>query len=221
MERYKNAKIYKIVDNTNGNVYVGSTCEPTLALRLAKHRSKYKNYLKVGSGFVTSFKILENNDYSIVLLEEYPCETKDQLLARERFYIENNKCINKVVPTRSKNEYYEENKDKLKEQSKEYYEENKDKLKEQSKAYYKENKDKLKEYREKNKDKTKGYQKDYQKDYQEQYKHKLKDYQEEYYKQNKDKLSKILCLCCNTEVFKIKRHEKTEKHLTNLNKETE
>ena len=38
MVNYQLGKIYKIVDNTNGNIYIGSTCEPTLARRLAKQR---------------------------------------------------------------------------------------------------------------------------------------------------------------------------------------
>ena len=35
MPDYNKGKIYKIVDNTNNNIYIGSTCEPTLAHRLA------------------------------------------------------------------------------------------------------------------------------------------------------------------------------------------
>ena len=42
MVNYQDGKIYKIVDNTNNNVYIGSTCEPTLARRLAKHVGHYK-----------------------------------------------------------------------------------------------------------------------------------------------------------------------------------
>jgi len=114
MNRYNNGKIYKIVDNTNGNVYIGSTCEPTLARRLAGHRGVYNYYLNGGKvNKISSFDILENNNYSIVLLEDYPCERKDQLLARERFYIENNQCVNKNIPSRTSKEYYEQNKDKL------------------------------------------------------------------------------------------------------------
>jgi len=157
MERYNNAKIYKIVDNTNSSVYIGSTCVPTLALRLARHRLQYKSYLKGNSRYYTSFKILENNDYSIVLLEDYPCETKDQLLARERYYIENNICVNKIIPTRTPKEYREKNKDKIQDYIKKYYKENQDKLLECKKEYYEQNKDSLleknKNYYEQNKDK--------------------------------------------------------------------
>jgi hypothetical protein len=203
MERYKNGKIYKIVDNTNGNVYIGSTCEPTLAKRLAKHRGHYKEYLKGGYNFVTSFKILENNDYSIVLLEEFPCETKDQLLARERYYIENNECVNKVVPTRTIKEYYQDNKDKLIDYQKQWREDNKDKLIDYQKQWREDNKDKLI---------------DYQKQWREDNKDKRIDYQKEYYEQNKNKIidykkEKITCECgiiCRRD--SLNDHLKTNKH---------
>ena len=68
MTDYSRGKIYKIVDNTNNNVYVGSTCEPTLARRLAKHVGSYRNYLKYKYHFITSIKILENENYDIVLI---------------------------------------------------------------------------------------------------------------------------------------------------------
>jgi hypothetical protein len=92
---YSKGKIYKIVDYTNNNNYIGSTCEPILARRLAGHVGCYRSYLNGKQNFVTSFKILENGNYNILLIEEYPCETKDQLLAREGHYIETMDCINK------------------------------------------------------------------------------------------------------------------------------
>ena len=137
MDRYKNGKIYKIIDNTNNNIYIGSTCEPTLALRLAKHKSKYKQYLKgnTHANNMTSYKILENNNYSIILLEEYSCETKDQLLLRERYYIDNNICVNKCVPLRTNKEYNEENKEKIQK-----YRDDRKEIKKEYDKKYRENK---------------------------------------------------------------------------------
>jgi len=63
MVNYQLGKIYKIVDNTNENVYIGSTCEPTLARRLAKHVGNYQSYLNGKSGFMTSFNIIQNGNY--------------------------------------------------------------------------------------------------------------------------------------------------------------
>ena len=202
MNRYNNGKIYKIVDNTNENIYIGSTCEPTLARRLAGHRGVFYSYLKGGNvSNVSSFKILENNDYSIVLLEEFPCETKDQLLSRERYYIENNDCVNKNIPSRTLKEYYQDNRDKIKE----YYEQNKDKIIDYQKEYYEQNKDKII---------------DYQKEYNTKNKDKIIDYQKEYYNITKeDKLKKlnekVICECgsiCSrsglTEHLKTNKHKK-------------
>ena len=114
MSKYQRGKIYKIVDNTNGNIYIGSTCEPMLSRRLAKHKMEYKYYIakRPGQCFLTCFKILENKNYNIVLVENYPCQTKDELHARERYYIESSTCVNKYIPGRSKREYRETHKKK-------------------------------------------------------------------------------------------------------------
>lgn len=112
MVKYENAKIYIIVDNAKGNIYIGSTWEPTLAKRLAKHVGNYKDYKNDKYHYVTLFDIIKIGDYNIILLEHVEiCKSKDELHARERYYIENNECVNKCMPTRTKQEY-RENKDK-------------------------------------------------------------------------------------------------------------
>jgi hypothetical protein len=138
MVNYSKAKIYKIVDNTTDMIYIGSTVK-TLSQRLGQHKASYKLYLDGKYNFITSFKILENGNYDIILLEEFKtCENKMQLNARERYYIESLPCINKVIPGRTQQEYED--------YQKEYRETNKDKIKEQNKAYKKANKDKIAEY---------------------------------------------------------------------------
>jgi hypothetical protein len=129
MVNYNNAKLYKIIDNTTDNIYIGSTCEPTLARRLAGHVSKYKRYLQGKSiEYVTSFKILENEDYDIVLICNYPCRNKDELHQLERRYIEDNICVNKCIPTRTQKEYHQNNKVQRNQQIKEYHQKNKEKI---------------------------------------------------------------------------------------------
>ena len=95
MVNYNLGKIYKIVDNTNDNIYIGSTCEPTLSRRLAKHVSNFNGYKRGKDKFMTSFKILENGDYDIILIEDFPCDNKNQLFARERYWTDNINCVNK------------------------------------------------------------------------------------------------------------------------------
>jgi hypothetical protein len=111
-----NGKIYKIIDNTNNNIYVGSTCEPTLLKRLNKHKSDYKRYISNGSRYTTSYDILKNNDYNIELLEEVEFNNKYELHVRERHWITNIDCINKYKPNnyldKGKHEYQKEYKEK-------------------------------------------------------------------------------------------------------------
>jgi hypothetical protein len=140
MKDYSRSKIYKIVCNVSGLVYVGSTCEPTLARRLAKHVGNYKVWLKNNNySYTTSYKILEGNDYDIVLIEEVQCETKDQLHARERYHIENLVCVNRYKPTRTSNEYKKEYAEEIKVKNKIYSEKHKEEIKINSKLYYEKN----------------------------------------------------------------------------------
>ncbi len=94
MPNYENGKIYKIVDHTNNNIYIGSTCEPTLARRLAGHKTKYNHFIKGHKkSFMSSYSIIHNNNYEIILIENYPCKTKDELHSREAYYIENSQNV--------------------------------------------------------------------------------------------------------------------------------
>jgi hypothetical protein len=156
MNRYENGKIYKIVCNKTGLVYIGSTCL-TLCKRLYKHKQHYKEWLNKKYCYVSSFKIIENNDYDIILIEEYPCDNKMLLRQRERYWIDNIDCVNIVksfVSIEEKKEnnkiYNDNNKDIIKEKKKEYYENNKDIINEKNKEWYNNNKDIISE---KNKEK--------------------------------------------------------------------
>ena len=123
MEKYNRGKVYKLVSDKSNLVYYGSTiCK--LSIRLAKHRYEYKKNLSNEKSNKTAYKLLELGDAKIILVEDFPCERKEQLLARERFYIENNICVNKEIPGRTIKEW----RDKNKEYDKEYYKKNKDKI---------------------------------------------------------------------------------------------
>ena len=116
-EFYKYGKIYKLICNQTGLTYIGCTCKQ-LSQRLANHRNNYKQYLKTNKHYVTAYKIIENGDCSIILLENFPCENKEQLNARERFFIETIDCVNKNIPTRTFKEYRELNKHTISEYQK-------------------------------------------------------------------------------------------------------
>ena len=108
MERYQKGKIYRIVCNTTDKCYIGSTCENTLARRLTKHIVNYKRWREQkDTNYISSYEIFENNNYDIILMENYPCNNKDELHVRERWFIENTNCVNKVVPIKTLDEKIE------------------------------------------------------------------------------------------------------------------
>ena len=148
--------IYKIYDNTNANVYYGSTTQP-LSKRMTYHRNNYRRNLKGMAPSYSAFKILENNNYSYNVVEKVEFEDKFELYTRERFYIENNECVNKVIPTRTTKEYREDNKEEIAVKKKQYREDNKEEIAVQRKQYREDNKEEIlvrnKQYREDNKDK--------------------------------------------------------------------
>jgi len=204
--------IYSIIDNESKDIYYGSTLM-SINRRMNSHRYNCKGYDegKRKSG-CSSFNIIRKNDYKVSILETVEFEDKKELLFKEREYIENNNCVNKMKkPISTKQEkletakqyqnnkegrkdymktysikYREQNKEKLAVQKKEYGEANKEAIKEKSKAYRLKNTEAIKEKKklEYEKDKLNG------------------------------KCNIITCECGGTYQFRAKtRHFKTKKHL--------
>ena len=124
MVNYQLGKIYKIVDNTNGKIYIGSTCVPYLSTRLAGHTTHYNQFKKGLRTNLTSFQIIENGDYDIVLLENHPCDDKNELHSRERFYVDSLECVNKQKPTQTHQQYCDANRDMINTKQRISYQEN-------------------------------------------------------------------------------------------------
>ena len=162
---YANGRIYKIepiCEHDENEVYYGSTCQ-LLCKRMDSHRRDYKCWLNNKRDKTSSYDLFEKygiENCKIYLVELYPCDTKEELLAREGYYIKNNKCVNRYVAGRTRKQHYEDNKEILLEQrkpyKKEYYYKNLQKIQEYKKQHYEKNKEiiaeKTKIYRENNKD---------------------------------------------------------------------
>lgn len=153
---YSKGKIYKIVADTDEEYkpYVGSTIEE-LSQRMASHRSTYKNWKKGKNSKCNSCDLFDKfgvENCKIILLEEYPCDSKMKLLMKEREWFDKMECCNKIKPFASKEEkvekrkiWYDENKEQITEQKKKYNETHKEQVAEYHKIYYKANKEKLDE----------------------------------------------------------------------------
>ena len=145
--------VYRIIDNTNGNQYYGSTTQ-AVAQRMTKHRSMFKN----GKLECSSVEILKNGNWRYETLEKVLFDEKFELRNIERRYIENNECVNKCIPNRTGREYNIDNADEIKQYKKQYRIDNVDEIKQ----YRTDNAGKMKQYRIDNADKMKQYNKQYQ-----------------------------------------------------------
>lgn len=119
---YSKGKIYKISSTSTPElIYIGSTVQP-LCERFAGHNRSYKHYIKDKNATrrITSFDIIKIGDAYIELIEPFPCASKEELTAREAYHIKSMQCCNKVIPGRTWNEYYLDNKDELLRKGKEY-----------------------------------------------------------------------------------------------------
>ena len=185
MPDYSKGKIYRLVGG--GLTYYGSTVNE-LRYRLKQHKNDFKNRN------ITSSLLFETGDeVKIYLVEKYPCADRMELNARERYWIENNECVNNRIPTRTHKERYEVNKDKMKEYAKQYNEVNKDKKKEY-----------MKEYSETHKNKKKEYMKQYMKEYREAHKEKIKQ----------KKSEKITCECgVLVSKYNLSKHRTSKRHI--------
>jgi hypothetical protein len=169
MPDYQKGKIYKLWSPSKNLVYYGSTIQ-SISQRLTDHINCFNRYKKDNNKrYFISFLVLDCEDYKIELIEEYPCNNKQQLCKKEGEYIKNNECVNKQIAGRTTKEWAEDNKEKIKEQKKEWnkndYENNPDKHKEKNKLKYEKNKDdrleKQKKYYKDNIDKRLEYAKNY------------------------------------------------------------
>ena len=143
MVNYSNSKIYKLQCD-DGYYYIGSTADE-LRKRLWSHKnnSKTKN-----SRIYEYINSIGWNRVRIILIEEFSCENKEELLKKEDAYIKehrnNELCLNMIRAY-------------VTEEEKKEYDRTLKQLKRQDINYIQ----KEKEYREANKEKIKEYQKEY------------------------------------------------------------
>lgn len=96
MPNYKKGKIYKIYSLSKPDLcFVGSTTT-RLCCKLSIHKVNHKKYLNKQKKFSACFTIFTNaTDYRIELLEETPCDNKEQLNQKEGGWIQKINCLNK------------------------------------------------------------------------------------------------------------------------------
>ena len=194
MSDYQKAKIYKITNDYNNDIYVGSTCD-TLVKRFSYHKSDAKKENRKTRPLYSLMNNIGFERFRIELICDYPCADKYQLIQKEGEYIRNLGTLNKIISGRTHKEYINDNKDKVRQYEKEYRETNSEIIKIKQKEYFEamKNSEKYKEYK---------------KEYYEQNKEKLKAYSRE------TNSKPIICGCgCTIKYGGRLKHEKTKKHL--------
>jgi hypothetical protein len=136
--RYQNGIIYKLCckDPTIKDVYIGSTC--AFRFRKYAHKNDCNHENRKGYNFKV-YKFIRDHggwdNWEMIELLKYPCNTKRELELKEREYLELlGGTLNKTIPTRSRKEtrkaYDLEHKEEKKERSKSHYQKNKKEIKE-------------------------------------------------------------------------------------------
>ena len=200
---YSKTIIYKIINYDYPElVYVGSTTNFTK--RKQHHKDAVFNQNSLSHNLKIYKTIRENGGWDcwkMIVICEYPCDNKRQAeLEEDKYMMELKANLNMNRASRTMKQYYEDNKENIKDKNKQYFEDNTDNLKDKFKQYYEDNKDKFKEYREDNKDKIKQYRDDN--------KDKMKEH----------KTKKCTCECGSTFTHGNKsQHIKTMKHQKYLN----
>ena len=156
MVNYANGKIYRLVNNVDEKYYIGSTCNP---LHKRKNRHKRDAVKSPTQPVYKHLNIIGWENVEIILIESFPCNSKAELEARERYWIELLKpALNKAIPTRTPKERYQATPEKFIErakkryvtksneilqQKKKYYATKSNQILQQQKKYYQENKEKF------------------------------------------------------------------------------
>ena len=200
MPDYQNGKIYKILNNVDDEIYVGSTIE-ALGQRMSKHRYSMKK--RPHYKLYKHMHELDVENFYIELIENCPCNGVYELRAREGYYIREIGTLNKNVAGRTPREcvdiHYNKNIEKYKEYKKQYWDTHKDKYNEEKRKYRLDNKDEVNEQR------RSRYQEN-------------KEISKAYYNKNKERIKqqhseKVQCSICGCHLNKnsISTHQKTLK----------
>ena len=186
---YNNGKIYVIRNHVNDLVYVGSTTQP-LSKRFVQHRNDMKR--SPTYKLYKAFNEMGVDNFYIELVDNSPCENKEQLRAKEghhiRLYNSVQNGYNGIIAGRDDITYRNENKEKIYTRAQLYREANREKEKERCKLYREKNKEILivrsKERRETHKEQTASIGKLYR----EANKEKIAEKDKQYFQLNKEKI---------------------------------
>jgi hypothetical protein len=97
---YRQGKIYKVISPNSDMVYIGSTAL-TLKVRMSTHHGGYYLWKNGIGGKNRVYELMELGDTEIILVENFPCDTREELRTREgEVMLNTSNCCNKNLPMR-------------------------------------------------------------------------------------------------------------------------
>ena len=215
---YQEGKIYKIYNTITDDIYIGSTTQK-LCERMRQHRCDNRSEKRGHFLIYKAFREHGVENFFIELVEKCPCNDKDELRRKEGEYIRALKpSLNIRIEGRTKNEYYNDNRDILVEKSKEYAKQNREKVLEKHRNYYQRTKEERKEYSKTYNENHKEEKREYDKQYNEDKKESIRERKKQYREANKERIAthkaeKIKCECgCMIARVNLAQHRRTKKH---------
>jgi galactokinase len=94
---------------------------------------------KSKSNKTASKMIIEKGDAIIELIENYPCNSRQEATRREGWHQRNSECVNQNIAGRTQKEYREDNHDHIRDIKREYRKNNKDHINEMQREHYNKN----------------------------------------------------------------------------------
>jgi len=193
---YSKGVIYTVKSPSNPHInpFYGSTTKP-LYQRKCEHKHAYDNYTIHQIGwYVPSFELFQFPDTLIELVEQYPCQSNEQLLTREKEYVLKYECVNNQYrdkSNKSMNQYFESHKNTINKTPKQYRDSHKSEIQQKSKQYRDSHKNEIKQkakiYRESHKIEIKQKSKKYRESHKSEIQQKSKQYRDSHKNEIKQK----------------------------------
>ena len=139
MNKYENGQIYKVVSPDFSKCYIGSTTEG-IKKRLIRHKAAYNSIKRYNKKLDnTCFQLFDEygvENCKIYWIEDWHCQSKKELEAREGYWIETTECVNRCIAGRSNEQWRRDHIEEKKAYDKKRREEKKEEISAREKEPY-------------------------------------------------------------------------------------
>jgi group I intron endonuclease len=175
--KYAQGKVYGISNDVNDKLYIGITGQK-LNERWYAHKS---SKVKKASKLYLAMQEIGIEHFKLFLIEDCPSQSMQELMEREKYYIQHYDCVANGYNTNVSARTKEERKQQKSQTDKAYREAQGKAYADRKKEYYENNKERCKENSKKSQERNKEARKEYMKAYADKNKEKLRERHRQYY----------------------------------------